>query len=146
MEPELFEVVSQTTTEPRFAPNSVVGARRWPKCLLHPDCWERPLQGTVLAIDDPRAWAGTTAFPSDEPNPLAVRNHVLKCRERGTLGGDLPVLWVTDKGPVVRWQSTFGLHCLKTYDEDLNEWFMERARACANIRRVFGGAALGMAA
>jgi len=34
--------------------------------------------GKVLAVDDPRAWAGTIAFPQDKPSPRAIKEHVLK--------------------------------------------------------------------
>jgi hypothetical protein len=38
--------------------------------------------GTVLAKDDPRAWAGTLAFPESDPDPAAVKAHVEKCERR----------------------------------------------------------------
>jgi hypothetical protein len=34
--------------------------------------------GKVLAVDDPRAWAKTLAFPQDKPPRLAVKEHVLR--------------------------------------------------------------------
>ena len=47
--------------------------------------------GVVLADDDPRAWAGTIAFPSDvTPDPEAVKAHV--ARVAIYLEG-CPVLW-----------------------------------------------------
>lgn len=50
--------------------------------------------GTVLAKDDPRAWAGSLAFPCDAPDPVAVAAHVARCEAEGLLSdGKLPVLW-----------------------------------------------------
>lgn len=50
--------------------------------------------GTLLAIDDPRAWVGSIAFPGGEPTPELVRAHVARCRARGDLDGSrLPVAW-----------------------------------------------------
>lgn len=50
--------------------------------------------GTVLAPDDPRAWAGSLAFPGPEPAPDKVRAHVRRCRAAGQLEDDrAPVLW-----------------------------------------------------
>lgn len=63
-------------------------------------------QGTVLAIDDPKAWAGSLAFPSDNPDPEAVKQHVAKCLEQGFFkDGRLPVLWTTFPQPQVYWDS-----------------------------------------
>ena len=62
-------------------------------------CSYRPSHtGLVLAADDPRAWAGTMAFPDtslDAP-PAAedVTAHLAKHSALGTpLGGKVPVLW-----------------------------------------------------
>lgn len=51
--------------------------------------------GVVLADDDPRAWAGTGAFPTATPDPAAVRAHVVKHRALGSFRGEVrrPVLW-----------------------------------------------------
>lgn len=52
-------------------------------------------EGTVIADDDPRAWAGSIAFPDASPNADDVRAHVARCRARGDLapGAHQPVLW-----------------------------------------------------
>lgn len=51
--------------------------------------------GTLLATDDPRAWAGSLAFPEAEPEQAAVTRHVEECRAWGGLKvfGARPVLW-----------------------------------------------------
>jgi hypothetical protein len=50
--------------------------------------------GRVLRVDDPRAWAGTLAFPESNPDPERVRAHVSWCRATGLLSdGKVPVLW-----------------------------------------------------
>lgn len=50
--------------------------------------------GTVLAKDDPRAWAGSLAFPEASPDASAVAAHVARCEARGYLSdAKQPVLW-----------------------------------------------------
>jgi hypothetical protein len=51
--------------------------------------------GVVLADDDPRAWAGTLIFPSESPDPSAVRAHVAKLRAEKFFSREVkrPVLW-----------------------------------------------------
>lgn len=59
----------------------------------------------VLRADDPRAWAGSIAFSGSEPDAIAVREHVARCRARGDLDDDrVPVLWSTFKEPKVYWE------------------------------------------
>ena len=60
-------------------------------------------RGTVLAQDDPLAWAGSLAFPSSSPDPDAVKRHVTKCREQNLLNDKQPVLWTTFPIPQVFW-------------------------------------------
>lgn len=58
--------------------------------------------GVALALDDPRAWAGSIAFPTPTPDAAAVKAHVASCKLRGLLSdGKQPVLY--DFG--VRWDS-----------------------------------------
>lgn len=45
--------------------------------------------GKVLAVDDPRAWANTIAFPQDKPPRRAVKEHVL--RHPTVAVGSIPV-------------------------------------------------------
>lgn len=59
--------------------------------------------GTLLAMDDPRAWAGSLAFPTATPDPELVKAHVARCVARGMLRGiERPVLWDFGK---VYWDS-----------------------------------------
>jgi hypothetical protein len=59
--------------------------------------------GVVIAMDDPRAWAGSIAFPTATPNQTEVTAHVKRCQERGDLRGDYqPVMWDFGK---VYWDS-----------------------------------------
>ena len=99
---------------------NLVGSHRWPYSSAHPDCWLKPWAGVQLSIDDPRAWAGTLAFPGKRPNRLAVKAHVAKCQAQGLLRGDeVPVLWDFGTYKQVWWQSVDGL---RPYAEDLQEW------------------------
>ena len=75
---------------PQIAPGTLVGAEyRRPYPLwneIGPHC------GTVLDPQDPRAWAGTIAFPESFPNALAVRLHVQWCHLRSVFAS-IPVAW-----------------------------------------------------
>ncbi len=68
--------------------------------VLHKAYRVQAHQGTVLAADDSRAWAGSLKFPELTPDPEAVKEHVQKCKDRGLLDGKIPVLW--DSG-IVHW-------------------------------------------
>lgn len=70
-----------------------VGARV--RCAYRMPDIGRPIEGTLLALDDPRAWQGTLAFPGGElPDAAAVTAHVASCQSRGLLLDDRrPVLW-----------------------------------------------------
>ena len=97
-----------------------VGAGRIPFGGSHPSCWGKPLVGTVLALDDVRAWAGTIGFPSKEPEQLRVSLHVRDCLYAGTLSM-VPVLWEPDG--IVKWENPTNL---RSVEEDLAAF--ERAR------------------
>lgn len=108
-------------------PGDMVGARRWPYFSAHPDCWQPPWKGVVLAIEDPRAWAKTGAFPEKDPSPEAVKAHVAYCRANipNSLKS-VPVMW--DFGP-------HGQHCfweqpenLRRYADDYLTWISTRER------------------
>lgn len=65
--------------------------------------YRRGHHGIALALDDPRAWAGSIAFPTATPGQAEVTAHVRKCQLRGDLRGDYqPVLWDFGK---VYWDS-----------------------------------------
>lgn len=86
----------------------------------HPDCWGRPWGGVVLEQTDPRAWAGTTAFPDEYPNPLAIACHVARCESQGLLDDRIPVFW--DFGRVW-WERP---EAIRPYDEDQAAWRIAR--------------------
>lgn len=100
-------------------PGTLVGARRWP------GTGARPWRGLALALDDPRAWAQTLAFPGKHPDPDAVRAHVAACRAQGLLADKQPVLWEFGR---VEWEGE-----ARPYTQDVAEWARERAADCARI-------------
>lgn len=112
------------------APGTAVGCRyRWPYHANHPDCWVRPHQGVVLALDDPRAWSETLAFPCVAPDQAKVTKHVEWCLDQGLLSdGKVPVLWTwsTGGGSQVQWDTD-----LRPYAEELSEWSRARLKAYA---------------
>jgi hypothetical protein len=95
--------------------------QRWPLSAAHPDCWGLPWKGTVLAPDDPRAWAGTLAFPRGEPEPEAVRAHL--ARHPGLAVRSVPVLWEFGQ---VDWERR---EALRPYLQDVAAWEAERRAA-----------------
>lgn len=103
-----------------------VGAHRWPYSAAHPDCWLKPYAGEVLADDDPRAWAGTIAFPTDDPDPVKVCDHVAWCKSQGLLSDVQPVLWEFGR---VHWEKS-----LIDYGADYAEWFQARSIAFHRCR------------
>lgn len=106
-------------------PGANVGAKRWPYAAAHPDCWEQPWSGTLLALDDPRAWAGTIAFPEAQPTRAAVRRHLAKSEPSERV----PVLWDFGAiGLVVQWEQGASL---RPYEADVAAW--ETARAAARM-------------
>lgn len=112
---------------------SKVGAHRWPYNAAHPDCWGRPWSGVVLEVTDPRAWAGSIAFPS-KPTRAQVAAHVAHCEANGSDFSDrAPVLW--DFGPngsSVHWEKVDGTeHAIRPYAEDLEAWSAARWEAKA---------------
>lgn len=102
------------------AVGSEVGVNRWPSTHAHPDAWGRPWRGTVLAPEDPRAWAGTLAFPSGAPGRGEVLAHLLRV---GWPEGVVPVLWEFGR---VYWERAGSL---RPYAEDAAAW--EAAHAAA---------------
>lgn len=129
-----------TTTLPAIG--SEVGAGRWPMKAAHPGCWGKPWKGILLAVDDPRAWAGTLAFPSATPDPVAVKAHVAWCRSQGLLRGDrVSVLWdFGSHGFQNHWERT---EAVRPYAEDLAAWEAEHTAARGSVagarRRGAGG-------
>lgn len=103
---------------------------RWPYCANHPDCWKPPHKGIVLALDDPRAWKDSLAFPGlsypDGPCQQLVTPHVEDCVAKGLLADKTPVLWqwFDEPQPVVMWDTK-----LRPYAEELAAWEQARAEA-----------------
>lgn len=107
-----------------------VGAGRIPFGGSHPSCWGMPLVGTVLALDDVRAWAGTMSFPEKEPEQMLVSLHVRDCLYAGTLSM-VPVLWEPDgfrHECIVKWENPANL---RSVEADLAAF--EKARALGNV-------------
>jgi hypothetical protein len=101
-----------------FAPGDVVGSGRWP--MGGGNVPGRPWRGTVLAEDDPRAWAGSLAFPGGDPDPEAVSAHV---RKHPLRPGRYPVLWDFGGEEVVHYETEKpGHYGLKPYEEDVEAW------------------------
>lgn len=105
------------------APGTEVGCHyRWPYHANHPDCWQPPHKGIVLALDDPRAWSETLAFPRMNPTQEECTAHVQNALERGLIKDSVPVLWNWIDGTQgVQWDSN-----LRPYAEELAAW--EKAR------------------
>jgi len=106
------------------APGTEVGCHyRWPYDHAHPDCWIEPHKGIVLAIDDPRAWRNTLAFPEasypNGPPQELVTTHVERCLKDGLLDDKVPVLWTWthDQSQAVQWDSE-----LRPYADELTAW------------------------
>lgn len=113
-------------------PGTKVGAKRWPYSAAHPGCWGRPWAGLVLELTDPRAWAGTLAFPRGTPSRAEVKAHVAACEARGlTFGDRIPVLWdFGSSGLKCHWEKCDGTdHAIRPYAEDLADWFKARGDA-----------------
>lgn len=89
-----------------IAVGTLVSTRyRWPMSSSHPDCWELPHLGEVLAVNDPRAWANTLAFSGGTPSQEQVDYHLANLAERGITIKDTPVkypfgvMWDTEVEP-----------------------------------------------
>lgn len=116
-------------------PGAVVGARRWPAAANHPDCWQSPWKGVLLATDDPRAWAGTIAFPVGSPSREAVRAHLDFCAAAfGTPIRTVPVLWdFGAEGLAVRWEQPENL---RPYAADYLDWLACRDALRKSIAHI----------
>ncbi|WP_035538924.1 hypothetical protein [Paraburkholderia hospita] len=119
-----------------LAVGDAVGARRWPYASAHPDAWGTPWKGILLAVNDPRAWAGNPALRSQQ----AIDQQAW-CHEHGSLADTVPVLWDFGDRQAVFFQSVARddrCHALRPYADDCREWEAAYAAACrALIRRAF---------
>ncbi|WP_186214527.1 hypothetical protein [Burkholderia gladioli] len=116
----------------RFQVGTIVGAHRWPYHSAHPECWGTPWKGVVLALNDPRAWAGNLALSTQQK----IDEHVAWCHDHGLLKDTVPVLWDFGDEKIVYFQSASNdarCHDLRPYAEDYLDWQTERAAA---LRRV----------
>ena len=113
-------------------PGLRVGAGRWPYVSCHPDAWQRPWAGVVLARDDPLAWTDTIAF-SGRPTRKQVRDHLMDLERRARGLDDIPVLWDFADVRSVRWESATRLVSVA---EDVMRWETARAKARADEERT----------
>lgn len=115
--------------EGKIAIGTVIGCRyRWPCAANHPDCWQPPLKGTVLALDNPRAWMDCLKYPicsyPEGPSQQDLTDHVQKCLNENLLMKDVPVLYVgVDGKEFVQWDDVEHLH---PYDEEYISWEIAR--------------------
>ncbi len=106
---------------------SKVGGGRWPMAAAHPEAWQKPWAGVVLAQDDPRAWEGTIAF-SARPTRKAVQAHLRSLAAAGQAIQKVPVLWDFGARTDVRWEN---LASLAPVAVDLARWESLRSAAMA---------------
>lgn len=118
------------------APGTEVGCEyRWPYDHAHPDCWQEPHKGVVLALDDPRAWNNSLAFPGsmypDGPPQAALTAHVEKCLANGLLTTHVPVLYTNtlDGTTFMQWDSK-----LRPYADELTAWATAKAERLATYK------------
>lgn len=110
---------------------SKVGARRWPMFGSHPDTWERPYSGVVLAHNDVRAWEGTLAF-NGKPTQAQVDAHLEWMDRSGlSIADHVPVLWAFKDRDRIIWERRANL---RAYEADLVQWWNERAGRRAELR------------
>jgi hypothetical protein len=106
-------------------PGEAVGGGRWPLSSAHPDVWERPDSGIVLAKNDPRAWEDII-FPG-LPSQEEVDQHLATLKRPALTSDDVPVAWSFASGKV-DWES---LKSLRPYIEDVAAWEEAREKARA---------------
>lgn len=77
----------------------------------------RPYRGVVLAVNDPRAWEDTGAFPGRRPTQEEVDAHIERMRQTGIdFSDEVPVEWEFGK---VYWEP---VHKLVPYEEGVKAW------------------------
>lgn len=112
-----------------FPVGSIVGCRyRWPYHANHPDCWQEPHIGEVLAVNDPRAWSDTLAFPGRKPSQGEVDIHLGELAESNFGIRSIPVLWKFrfDNTEGVCWETPSSL---RPYRDELAAWQLARRAA-----------------
>lgn len=104
-------MASLPNTTRQWKPGDSVGAGRWPNTATHPDGWQRPYAGVVLAENDPRAY-GMDVEPHDCPRPISEY---------------VPVLWDFGSHEThVFWERSAAL---QPYADDLAAWAAARRQA-----------------
>lgn len=107
-----------------FKPGTTVGGKLWGNRNAHPSQWSAPFRGTVLAHDEPMAWAYSFEFPTDRPSSAEVKNLVIRYAKEGVLASRVPVLWDLDTHKVVRWER---IDKIRLASEDLALWRAEKS-------------------
>jgi hypothetical protein len=116
-----------------LTPGTLVGARRWPYSHAHPDCWQEPYTGILLALDDPRGWSFTLFSPGGEPPPEELEHHVRSCLAEGPLADVVPVLWdFREHGRRVHWEP---LSMVMPAEVDRASWQRARERQWRQLAR-----------
>jgi hypothetical protein len=106
---------------PALPVGTVVGRRFWPSVRYRrPEDWPRPLEGTIISVLDPRAWAKSHQFPEVHPDPSRVADHC----QRHSIHDDtelfVPVVWTTTRDRhFVLWEHRVDL---VPYERDLDVW------------------------
>ena len=95
----------------------------------HPDCWELPHLGEVLAVNDPMAWANTLAFSGRTPSQEEVDRHLAKLAERNITIEDTPVKYPFG----VMWDTN-----VRPYEEVRQEWQQARLDAYSRFNGPIG--------
>lgn len=137
------DVLEITSTAPRaLEVGSAVGAERWPDTYWHGDGWGIPWRGVLLAVDDPRAWAGSGIAAKIPGNPTRAecRAHITHLEKlwaecpatacRAPLfSSTVMVLWDFGRGALVVYREDAAK--VRSYREDVAAWklAMEAARA-----------------
>ena len=97
---------------------------RWPYDCAHPDCWQEPWKGILLAPNDPRAWKNTVRFPGRLPEQAEVDQHLADLRQRDTPLTGVPVLYDFDGEASVQWEAT---DKVVPYQQCLLHWRVARS-------------------
>jgi hypothetical protein len=103
-------------------PGTRIGAGRIPYQSNHPGTWGQPHRGTVLALDDKRAWRNTLAF-GERVSQKHATLHVKQLLEQGYLTDKVPVLW--DFGKIL-WEP---IQFIRSVEEDYAEFEKLREEA-----------------
>jgi hypothetical protein len=107
---------------------------RWPYDAAHPDCWQEPWKGILLAPNDPRAWQNTVRFPGRLPEQAEVDQHLADLHQRDTPLTAVPVLYDFDGEASVQWETP---DKVVPYHQCLLHWRVVRAVKRDTYKPVF---------